>query len=256
MPTTTLADVKQYWSTHVNDIEVIRAPLGSAEFLDELEQYRYEKMPYLRRIVTSASLRDKRLLEIGCGPGVDLVQLAAAGARVTAIDLTPEAVSLARQHLAVRGLTATVLEANAEQLPFEEGTFDVVYSHGVLHHTVDTQRALHEVRRVLRPDGQAVIMLYHRHSWFWWLSKISRTPVEHAEADAPIVRTYSINDVRRLFGAFRTVRVTSERFPARTRKFRGWRGWAYNTLFVPGFHLLPRVLTRGLGWHLMIWAQK
>jgi ubiquinone/menaquinone biosynthesis C-methylase UbiE len=256
MPTTTLADVKQYWSTHVNDVEVIRAPLGSAEFLDEIEQYRYEKMPYLRAIVSSPSFRNKRLLEIGCGPGVDLVQLAAAGAQVTAIDLTPEAVSLARRHLAVRGLTGTVQEGNAEQLPFEDGTFDVVYSHGVLHHTVDTQRAIDEVRRVLKPDGQAVIMLYHRDSWFWWLSKVSRTPVEHAEADAPIVRAYSVSEVRKLFQAFRSVQVTSERFPARTRKFRGWKGWAFNSLFVPGFELLPRALTRGLGWHLMIWARK
>ena len=52
--TATLADVKRYWSTHVNDIEVIQAPIGSAEFLDELIRYRYEKMPYLRDIVTSA----------------------------------------------------------------------------------------------------------------------------------------------------------------------------------------------------------
>jgi ubiquinone/menaquinone biosynthesis C-methylase UbiE len=252
----TLADVKRYWSTHVNDIEVIKAPVGSAEFLDELVRYRYDKMPYLREVVTSTSLRGKRILEVGCGPGVDLVHLAATGARVTAVDLTPEAVSLARRHLEVRGLDATVQEANAERLPFDEGTFDVVYSHGVLHHTVDTQRAIDEVRRVLKPGGEAVIMLYHRNSWFWWLSKVSRTPVEHADADAPIVRAYSIGEVRRLFREFSDAIVTSERFPVKTLKFRGWRGWAYNTIFVPGFNVLPRAITGRLGWHLMIRARK
>ena len=65
----TLGDVKRYWSTHVNDIEVVDAPVGSPEFLEELERYRYEKMPYLRDIVRSPSWRGKRVLEIGCGPG-------------------------------------------------------------------------------------------------------------------------------------------------------------------------------------------
>lgn len=254
--TATLADVKRYWSTHVNDIEVIQAPIGSPEFLEELVRYRYEKMPYLREIVTSASLKGKHILEVGCGPGVDLVHLAAVGGRVTAVDLTPEAVSLARRHLEVRALEATVQEANAERLPFEDGTFDVVYSHGVLHHTVDTQRAIDEVWRVLKPGGEAIIMLYHRHSWFWWLSKVSRTPVEHADADAPVVRAYSFQEVRDLFQRFISVAVRSERFPVKTRKFSSWKGWAYNTLFVPGFNALPRGITGRLGWHLMILARK
>ena len=255
--TATLADVKRYWSTHVNDIEVIKAPIGSAEFLEELIRYRYEKMPYLRDIVTSGSLQGKHILEVGCGPGVDLVHLASVGGRVTAVDLTPEAVSLARRHLEVRGLrNATVQESNAERLPFDEGTFDVVYSHGVLHHTVDTQSAIDEVWRVLKPGGEAIIMLYHRHSWFWWLSKVSRTPVEHADADAPIVRAYSIPDVRQLFHRFARVDVRSERFPVKTRKFTSWKGWAFNTLFVPAFNILPRSVTDRLGWHLMIRAWK
>jgi ubiquinone/menaquinone biosynthesis C-methylase UbiE len=254
--TASLADVKRYWSTHVNDIEVLQAPIGSPEFLEELVRYRYEKMPYLREIVTSPSFKGRTMLEVGCGPGVDLVHLAGTGARVTAVDLTPEAVALARRHLEVRGLDATVQEANAERLPFADGTFDVVYSHGVLHHTVDTERAIDEVWRVLKPGGEAVIMLYHRNSWFWWLSKISRTPVEHADADAPIVRAYSIPEVRQLFRRFARVAVVSERFPVKTKKFSGWKGWAFNAIFVPGFNALPRFMTDRLGWHLMIRAVK
>ncbi|MGE0451712.1 MAG: class I SAM-dependent methyltransferase [Vicinamibacterales bacterium] len=256
MTTPTLADVKQYWSTHVNDIEVIQAPVGSAEFLSEIEAYRYEKMPYLRPIATSPTFRGKRVLEIGCGPGVDSVQIATAGAKLTAVDLTPQAVALTRQHLSVRGLEGTVQEANAEQLPFPDGSFDIVYSHGVLHHTVNTQKAIDEVRRVLAPGGRAIIMLYHSRSWFWWLSKVSRTPVEHADADAPIVRAYSVDEVRQLFRAFTRVEVTTERFPVATRKFKGLKGWAFNRVFVPVFNLLPAAITRGLGWHLMIWAEK
>jgi ubiquinone/menaquinone biosynthesis C-methylase UbiE len=253
---TTLADVKQYWSTHVNDIEVVSAPVGSPEFLAQMEQYRYEKMPYLKGIVTAPDYRGKELLEIGCGPGIDSVQLATAGARFNAVDLTPQAVSLTRQHLALRGLTGNVQEANAEQLPFPADTFDIVYSHGVLHHTVNTEGAIAEVRRVLKPGGRAIIMLYHSRSWFWWLSKWTRTPVEHADADAPIVRAYTIPEIEKMFAAFRTVRVTTERFPVKTLKFKGLKGTLFNQVFVPVFNALPTSLTGRLGWHLMIWAEK
>ena len=252
----TLVDVKRYWSRYINDVEVIKAPLGSTEFLDELVRYRYEKMPYLLGIVTSPALRHKDILEIGCGPGIDLIHLAATGARVTAIDLTPEAVSLARRHLELRGLQATVQEGNAERLQFKDEEFDVVYSVGVLHHTVDTQRAINEVWRVLKPGGEAIIMLYHRNSWFWWLSKLSRTAVEHAEADAPVVRAYSIREARQPFHAFAAITARTERIPVKTRKFSGWRRTIYNTLFVPVFNALPRRVTRRLGWHIVIHAWK
>ena len=57
-----------------------------------------------------------------------------------------------------------VVQGSALELPFDEGTFDDVYSIGCLHHTGDLVRAVSEVRRVLRPDGRAVVMLYNRHS--------------------------------------------------------------------------------------------
>jgi SAM-dependent methyltransferase len=252
----TLGDVKRYWSTHVNDIEVVTAPVGSPEFLEELERYRYEKMPYLRDIVRAPSWRGKRVLEIGCGPGMDLLQLAGAGARVTGMDLTPPAVRLAKRHLQIRKLPGSVLEGNAEISPFADNTFDAVYSHGVLHHTVDTQRAIDEVHRVLKPGGEAVIMLYHRLSWFWLLSKATRTPVEHADADAPIVRVYSTGEVRRLFHKFSKVDVATERFPAKTKKFKGLKGLGFNGVFVPIFNALPTSITGRWGWHLMIYAKK
>ena len=102
--TATLADVKRYWSTHVNDIEVIQAPIGSRRVPRGAGAVSLREDAVPAGIVTSASLKGKHILEVGCGPGVDLVHLAAVGGRVTAVDLTPEAVSLARRHLEVRGL--------------------------------------------------------------------------------------------------------------------------------------------------------
>ena len=99
-------------------------------------------------------------------------------------------------------------------------------------------------------------LTYHRLSWFWLLSKVTRTPVEHADADAPIVRVYSTAEVRRLFHAFSQVKVVTERFPAKTKKFKGWKGLGFNGIFVPLFNALPTSLTARWGWHLMIYARK
>lgn len=54
--------------------------------------------------------------------------------------------------------------ADAEHLPFADDEFDLVYAWGVLHHSPDTERALREAQRVLKPGGRLKIMLYHRHS--------------------------------------------------------------------------------------------
>jgi len=69
----------------------------------------------------------------------------------------------------VMGLTGTFKKENAEQLSFPNESFDWVYSHGVLHHTPNTQRAMDEVHRVLKPGGRAIIMLYHKHSFNYFI---------------------------------------------------------------------------------------
>ncbi len=63
------------------------------------------------------------------------------------------------------GLSGTFQKENAERLSFPDESFDWVFSHGVLHHTPDTQAAIDEVYRVLKPDGRAIIMLYHKRSF-------------------------------------------------------------------------------------------
>ncbi|HTG16518.1 MAG TPA: class I SAM-dependent methyltransferase [Blastocatellia bacterium] len=87
------------------------------------------------------------------------------GALYTGVDLTEASVELVRTRFALEGLTAELRTADAENLPFADAGFDLVYSHGVLHHTPDTQRAINEVHRVLRPGGTAMVMLYHKNSF-------------------------------------------------------------------------------------------
>ena len=102
---------------------------------------------------------------MGCGLGTDGAQFAKAGAKYTGIDLTDAAVDLAKRRFELFNLPGTFRVADAERLLFANNSFDIVYSHGVLHHTPDTAAAVREIHRVLRPGGKAVIMLYHRDSY-------------------------------------------------------------------------------------------
>jgi SAM-dependent methyltransferase len=79
--------------------------------------------------------------------------------------LTEAAVDLARKRFELFDLKGTFHTADAENLDFPDESFDLVYSHGVLHHTPDTAGAIREVHRVLKKNGRAVIMLYHRNSY-------------------------------------------------------------------------------------------
>jgi len=253
---TTLEDVRAYWNEFVNDIEITDLPVGSSEFFDALECYRYDKIDYLRDYVGFSRYKGKKVLEIGCGVGIDLLQFARAGADVSAVDLTLNAVQLATANLAREGYQGNLRVGNAESLDFPDGCFDVVYSHGVLHHTVDTEKSIDEVYRVLRTGGEAIIMLYNRYSWFNLAAVLSGTSIEHAKKEAPIIRRYSTGECRKMFQRFRGVQIHVDRFPKRTLKFENLFAKLNNYLLVPFFGLLPERLKRPLGWHIMIRATK
>jgi len=87
-----------------------------------------------------------------------------AGAGAVGIDLSFHSIELARQNAEINQVNPLLLNADVESLPFADCSFDLVYSWGVLHHTPDTERALHEVHRVLKPGGECQAMFYHRRS--------------------------------------------------------------------------------------------
>jgi ubiquinone/menaquinone biosynthesis C-methylase UbiE len=117
-------------------------------------------------------LAGKDVLEIGCGTGVHARLLAEAGARLSAVDLTPTAAQLTTKRLALAGLEADVREADAESLPYDDASFEFVWSWGVVHHSEHTDRVLAEIGRVLRPGGRVALMVYHRMSMTYWLNYV------------------------------------------------------------------------------------
>ncbi len=250
----TIDDVRAYWDEHIHDLEITRHPVGSRGFFDDLDRYHFEKLHHLLRLIPFDSSRGRRVLEIGCGAGVDLARFAKGGAVVTGVDVSASAIGLARANFSQQGLTGEFHVANAERLPFPDNAFDLVYAHGVVQYTANPGRLVDECRRVLKPGGEAIVQVYNRVSWLNALSKLMRVGLEHE--DAPVLLKFSIPEFRRLLRGFRGVRIVPERFPVRSRLHGGWKGALYNWLFVGTFNALPRRLVRRFGWHLLAFCSK
>src|SRR4051794_10106732 len=110
------------------------------------------------------------VLDVGCGIGFWVHEFAERKARVSACDLSDKSVALTRERLRLYGLTADVRQANAEELPYADGSFDHVNCQGVIHHTPHTGKCLQEFHRVLRPGGTLSVSVYYKVfalRWRW-----------------------------------------------------------------------------------------
>lgn len=248
------ARVRAYWNAHIHDLAISTHTPGAPGFFEDLDEYHFDKLHHLLRLVPFDGLSGKRVLDLGCGTGVDLVRFARGGARVTGVDIADSAIALARRNLAHRGLRAELVVADGERLPFAEGRFDYVFAHGVAQYTTDGPRLVREVHRVLAPDGEAVFQGYNRVSWLNALSKLMKVDLEHE--GAPVLRKYSPAEFKTLVSPFDDVRLVYERFPVKSRLHGGWKGLAFNTFFVGAFNALPRSVVERYGWHLLAFCRK
>ena len=157
--------VRAFWQANPCGTKFADAPPGTRRFYELVEDHRYQKEWHIPQAAGFASAQGLKVLEIGCGLGTDGAQFARAGADYTGVDLTDAAIELAQKRFDLFNLPGKFQTADAEKLDFADDSFDLVYSHGVLHHTPDTERAVREIYRVLRPGGRAVVMLYHRDSY-------------------------------------------------------------------------------------------
>ena len=232
------------------------------KYFDEIYRSRYERTRYLREFARFGEARGKRVLEIGVGAGSDFRSWVENGARVTGIDVTEAAIRLTAEHLKVKGLHTASHElrtADAEQLPFDDGTFDIVYSYGVFHHTPDTAAALREAHRVLKPGGEMRAMVYHVPSWtgfmLWtrWGLLAGRPFVSQKQAifetlESPGTKAYTLSEARTLVASagFHLVSVESRLCPGdllHTLPSARYRGWRYRLVW----RLYPRWLVALLG---------
>lgn len=241
--------VRDFWEVHINNELYTRKTRSTEAYFREIERRRYRSHYHLRRLFRELEGSSGRLLEIGCGMGVDTIRLARCGFDVTALDLTESALEVARSFAEARGVTVDFRLGNAESLEFEDASFDAVYSFGVLHHTPAIEKAVAELHRVLRPGGTAYVMIYHRNSLVDLVHRLLRLPYESPrdlKDHCPIVYTFTRSSAGRLFEAFERVEIHAD--------YPFTYGFRYLTFWVP--EAVRRWLGRRIGWHLMIRAVK
>jgi glycosyltransferase involved in cell wall biosynthesis/ubiquinone/menaquinone biosynthesis C-methylase UbiE len=256
-------EVQNQWNNNPVGAETARsAQPHTLDWFLEVERHRYDVYaPWMPDVMEFASHHGEKVLEIGGGMGTDLAQFAKHGAIVTDVDLSAGHLQLAQENFRLRGLTGQFVHHDAESLPFDHDSFDVVYSNGVIHHTPNTKRTIAEMLRVLKPGGRAIVMVYAENSLQYWrnlvwhsglkngdlanhsMAEIMSRTVEITGNDArPLVKVYTKRRLRDLFSDFTGIEIVQrqlapELVPITLRRF------------------LP-VVERLAGWNLIIKARK
>lgn len=163
-------EIKDFWQGHPCGAELVGDLSEESrgeyeEFFKRYDRYRYETEPHILKNLNRIDFAGKRVLEIGLGQGADAEQIVRRGGIYTGVDLTEESVKRVKMRFSRKDLSyESVEQASALKLPFDDNSFDIVFSHGVLHHIPQIGKAQSEIARVLRPDGKLIAMLYAKWS--------------------------------------------------------------------------------------------
>jgi SAM-dependent methyltransferase len=168
--------IKDFWQTHPCGAQLVgdlgeRSRAEYEDFFQRYDEFRYTKESHILNNLDQIDFAGKRVLEIGLGQGADGEQIARRGANYSGVDLTEEAVKRTSMRFELRELTFERIEQrSAPELPFDDNSFHIVFSHGVLHHIPEIGAAQKEIARVLKPDGRLIAMLYAKWSLNYLLS--------------------------------------------------------------------------------------
>lgn len=165
-------NIKDFWQDNPCGESLIDTEYDAdIPFFDDFDEMRYRSHGHLLGCLDQIPFANKSVLEIGIGHGADAEQIVRRGGRYTGLDLTQEAVLRVKKRFELKSLSFDdVVQGSILEAPFEDNTFDLVFSHGVLHHVPDILGAQKEIARILKPGGLLVVMLYARHSINYHLS--------------------------------------------------------------------------------------
>ena len=210
--------VRRFWNRAACGEELYLKGNSAREQFEWQAKQRYLLEPYIEKFADFASAKDKTVLEIGVGLGADHQRWAEHAQELHGIDLTDRAIHYTRGRLALFGLSSQLQVADAEALPYDDNSFDIVYSWGVLHHSPRTDQAIREVYRVLKPGGIAKVMIYHRYSlvgYMLWIRYalfrghpfLSLRHVYANYLESPGTKAFSAAETRTMFEEFQETAI-------------------------------------------------
>jgi 2-polyprenyl-3-methyl-5-hydroxy-6-metoxy-1,4-benzoquinol methylase len=260
----TVESIRSYWNERPLGVQYVVDPaieVGTREFFEHIRPWMNPyKFPWIMQRIEceAALLRGKHCLEVGCGLGYDSLELLKRGVRVTATDLTPTAVELARRHFEIAGVQPEDVRVESVlDLSLPDESFDAVWANGVLHATGDTARAVAEVRRVLKPGGRAIVShFYRRPSWMYLLHRFGRENIEHRDEDPPVNEFLREREIESLFRGFRIVEREREHHRALPICREGLKAGLYRYAFRPLYNLIPAPLAKRFAYKYSVTAIK
>ena len=246
---------------------------GTKEFFQNVLEKRFiYEVPWLLQLVPFASFNKMKVLELGCGAGYDAYQFCRNGSDYFGIDIAPANIERVKKYLGLYGYEPKVIEGDVENLPFEGNSFEVIFSFGVLHHTPDIAKSLLEAHRVLRPEGEFYVIVYHKNSIFYWITlllfnhylrfgfmkqrfKERLSMIEYTtNQELPLVNAYTRRELRKMLEdsgfaveSLWVRKLVKEDLPAIYGLERLWR-------FIP--HACLDFAGKYFGWYLIVKAKK
>ena len=203
-------------------VEVLRSASEAGKKADDdlriadaiLDRYRYVKpgspFPLEYAYYLLPDMKDKTVLDYGCGSGENTVLLAQRGGKVIGVDISPELLGVAEKRLAAHALTADLRVGSAHDLPLEANSVDVVFGMAILHH-LDLEMSAKEVYRVLKPGGRAIFLEPVRNSKLvWFIRKL----IPYQQADiSPYERPLTDRELEDFAAEFRSYKSRAFHFP-------------------------------------------
>ncbi len=263
-PTELKEQVRSYWNKASCGTEFINQEKYSRAYFEAIEQFRYHIEPEIFAFAQFTRYHGKKVLEVGVGAGTDFLQWVRAGAQAHGIDLTQEAIENIQHRLTLYDLKAyELLIADAEQLPYDNNTFDLTYSWGVIHHSPNMEQCLNEMIRVTKPGGTIKVMIYNRRSLFAYyryllcalfkgkpFQRISTVLFNHQESLG--TKAYTFKEIKKILGQL-PVTITTLKAPVTNHdllyyKNKVIRAIAYASACLLGWHRT--------GWFMIIELKK
>ena len=215
-------DLKQqvytFWNNASCGEELYLRGADTKQAFESQMAIRYKLEPYIIPFAGFEKMRGKEVLEIGVGLGADHQMFAQNGAKLSGCDITERAIENTKKRLEIFDLKSDLIVADAENLPYGNEKFDFVYSWGVIHHSPDTEKAVSEIYRILRPGGKAGVMIYYKYSMvgfmLWMRYGLLRlkpftglNEIYSRYLESPGTKAYTIDEAKKLFKNFKKVSV-------------------------------------------------
>lgn len=243
----TIDDVRNFWNENPLYSGELHHPIGTAEWFKGCDQIKYSMFLNDHSQFFDERVKNKSVLDVGCGPGYWDRATSKLPCKYHGIDISDESIKLALNSKEIFKTDGVFKVGDAENIPFDDETFDHVISEGVIHHTPNTQQCINEIYRVLKKGGTASIGLYYKSPLIYNKAMfaivkfamrllnvglrgrkresmpLASTPDEFVRmydgADNPIGKAYDIGEINKMFSKFSSIRHSLFYFPSRIFPF-------------------------------------